>query len=303
MGLRPERILLLTFTRRAADDMLSRAALLCPERDAARRVWGGTFHAVAHRLISEHAAALGLSALSVLDPSDVIDLLDMLRDDHALTAGTTSHEGARVPRAGTLADICSRAVNTGRPARDVITADFPWCEPHADQIMALLKDCTARKRARGLMDFDDLLLAWRALLGQPVIRERLVQRWDHVLVDEYQDMNQIQVDIVRELRDAGRGLTVVGDDAQAVYGFRGASSGHLLGLAAGYPDATVVRLERNFRSRQPVLDLANVIRPSRTDADRLELLADRDAPGGRPRLVRCYDAAEEARLIADALLH
>ena len=114
----------------------------------------------------------------------------------------------------------------------MISTDFPWCEPHADQIMALFKDFVARKRSRGLLDFDDLLLAWRALLAQPAIGQRLVERWDHVLVDEYQDVNQIQVDIVAGLRPDGRGLTVVGDDAQAVYGFRGAHSGHLLALAA-----------------------------------------------------------------------
>jgi DNA helicase-2/ATP-dependent DNA helicase PcrA len=303
-GIRPERLLLLTFTRRAAEDMLARAALLCADRDGARRVWGGTFHAVAHRLVAEHASQLGVTELSVIDPSDVIDLLDLLRDDHGLAADgeRPGRESGRLPRAATLADIYSRSVNTGRPARDVITADYPWCKPHAEQILSLLKDFVARKRDRGLMDFDDLLLAWRALLAQPVIRERLVSRWDHVLVDEYQDVNQIQVDIVRELRSEGRGLTVVGDDAQAVYGFRGASSGHLLDLAGDYRDAVVIRLERNFRSRQPVLDVANVVRPSTSDADRLRLHADRGGGGRRPRLVRCYDAGEEARLICESVL-
>ena len=302
-GTPPERILLLTFTRRAAEDMLGRAASLCADRDADRRVWGGTFHAVAHRLVAEHAEQLGLSEVSVIDPGDVTDLLDLLRDDHGLTQGEDRDTRVgRLPRAGALADIYSRSVNTGRSAREIITADFPWCEPHTEQIMLLLKDFVTRKRARGLLDFDDLLLAWRALLAQPVICERLVGRWDHVLVDEYQDVNQIQVDIVSGLRPAGRGLTVVGDDAQAVYGFRGANSGHLLDVARSYPDATVIRLERNFRSRQPLLDLANVIRPSEEAEARLTLHADRGGAGHRPRLVRCYDAGEEARLIADALL-
>ncbi len=300
-GTPPERLLLLTFTRRAAEDMLARASVLCADREAARRVWGGTFHAVAHRLVAEHAAQLGLSEVSVIDPGDAADLLDMLRDDHGLTSESGAGERSRLPRAATLADIYSRSVNTGRPARDVITADYPWCEPHTEQIMLLLKDFVARKRARGLMDFDDLLLAWRALLAQPVISERLVGRWDHVLVDEYQDVNQIQVDIVSALRRDGRGLTVVGDDAQAVYGFRGATSGHLLDVARSYPDSTVVRLERNFRSRQPLLDLANVIRPDDGDG-RLTLRADRGDGGRAPRLLRCYDAGEEARLVADALL-
>jgi DNA helicase-2/ATP-dependent DNA helicase PcrA len=310
-GTAPERILLLTFTRRAAEDMLARAAVLCADRDAARRVWGGTFHAVAHRLVAEYAEQLGFSEISVIDPGDVTDLLDLLRDDHGLTGAATSglsggtaadpNQG-RLPRAATLADIYSRSVNTSRPARDVIATDFPWCEPHAEQIMQLLKDFVGRKRARGLMDFDDLLLAWRALLAQPVIGERLIGRWDHVLVDEYQDVNQIQVDIVLGLRPTGRGLTVVGDDAQAVYGFRGATSGHLLDVAHRFDDTAIVRLERNFRSRQPLLDLANVIRPGEDDEGRLTLHADRSGEGRRPRLIRCYDAGEEARLVADAVL-
>ena len=307
-GTPPERILLLTFTRRAAEDMLARAALLCPDRDAARRVCGGTFHAVAHRLIAEHAEQLGLSEVSVIDPSDATDLLDLLRDDHGLThdtaEGTASRasETGRLPRAGTLADIYSRSVNTGRPARDIIATDYPWCEPHAEQIMLLLKDFVARKRARGLLDFDDLLLAWRALLSQPAVAARLTGRWDHVLVDEYQDVNQIQVDIVLALRPQGRGLTVVGDDAQAVYGFRGATSGHLLDVARHFGDTRVVRLERNFRSRQPLLELANVIRPGEDAEGRLTLHADRAGTGCRPRLIRCYDAGEEARLVADTVL-
>src|SRR5262249_9521123 len=157
----------------------------------------------------------------------------------------------------TIADIYTRAVNTGRAAREVVSTDFPWCGPHVEQVLDVLKSYVARKRKRGLLDFDDLLLYWRTLLNQPAIAERLRLRWEHVLVDEYQDVNQVQVDIVTALCPDGRGLTVVGDDGQAVYGFRGASSDHLLALNDAFPDATVVKLERNFRSRQPLLDLAN----------------------------------------------
>jgi DNA helicase-2/ATP-dependent DNA helicase PcrA len=296
-GVPAERILLLTFTRRAAEDMLARAATLCGDRDVPRRLWGGTFHAVAHRLIAEHAPVLGLPEISVLDTGDATDMIDLLREDHGLTGTET-----RTPRPATLLAIYTRSVNTDRPAREIIAADFPWCEPHADAVMALLRDYVASKRAQGSMDFDDLLLAWRALLAQPVIKARLVQRWDHVLVDEYQDVNQIQVDIVTELRPGGQGLTVVGDDAQAVYGFRGASSAHLLDLAVALPDARIVRLERNFRSRQPLLDLANAVRPGAGE-HRLVLQADRTGGGAlRARLQRCHDAPDEARLVLDAIL-
>jgi DNA helicase-2/ATP-dependent DNA helicase PcrA len=297
-GVAPERILLLTFTRRAAEQMLSRAAVLCGAGDAARRIWGGTFHAVAHRLITEHAASLGLSEVTVLDPADVVDLIDMLRDEHGLTA---TPGAARVPRAATIADVYTRAVNTGRPARAVLAADFPWCEPHTDALLEVLKAYVARKRERGLLDFDDLLLYWRSLLAQPAIAERLQRRWAHVLVDEYQDVNRVQVDIVTALRPAGLGLTVVGDDAQAVYGFRGASSDHLLALHEALPGATLVKLERNFRARQPLLDLANAVRPG-TGAHRVALHADRPGTGRRPRVVRCHDAGDEARLVGDAVL-
>jgi len=295
-GVPPERVLLLTFTRRAADDMIARAAAMCTRHDAGRRVQGGTFHAVAHRLIAGHTSSLGLpDAVSVLDRADSTDAMDLLRHDSDLAGGRT-----RVPNASTLVDIYSRSVNTGRPARALVATDFPWVEPHVDQVMALLRGYVVRKRERGLLDFDDLLLAWRSLLSDPILGPELAAKWDHVLVDEYQDVNQIQVDIVRALRPDGRGLTVVGDDAQAVYAFRGADSAHLVDLTTAFEGVNVVRLERNFRSRQRLLDLANGVRPGR-DGFRLVLRSDR--PGGRrPRLVRCHDAPGEARAVADAVL-
>ena len=295
-GVDPDRVLLLTFTRRAADEMLSRAAAICRDRSSARRLWGGTFHAVAHRLVSAHAESLGLPPVpSVLDGSDARDLMDLLRQDRDLSGVRT-----RFPSAATLLDVYSRAVNTGRSARDVITVEFPWCDPHTDAILGLFRDYMGRKRERGLLDFDDLLLAWRTMLSDPMLGVALAGRWDHVLVDEYQDVNQIQVDIVRRLRPDGRGLTVVGDDAQAVYGFRGADSRHLLDVTTIHPHATVIRLERNFRSRQRLLQLANAVRPTTGDAG-LTLYSDRT--GGSPgRLVRCHDAGAEARLVVDAVL-
>jgi DNA helicase-2/ATP-dependent DNA helicase PcrA len=295
-GIDPERILLLTFTRRAADEMLARAAAICDRRDAARKLWGGTFHAVAYRLVCAYAESLGLSAaLSVLDPADARDLVDLLRHEHGLAGG-----GQRFPRGETLLDVYSRSVNTTQPARDVITELFPWCEPHTAAILDLFRSYVTRKRAQSLLDFDDLLLGWRALLNDPRLGPAMAARWDHVLVDEYQDVNQIQVDIVRRLRPEGAGLTVVGDDAQAVYGFRGADSRHLLELSAALPAVRTVCLEQNFRSRQRILQLANAIRPS-SGGPRLQLRSDRDG-GSRPRLVRCHDASAEARLVVDAVL-
>jgi DNA helicase-2/ATP-dependent DNA helicase PcrA len=291
-----ERVLLLTFTRRAAADMSARAASLCRDRAAANRIWSGTFHAVAHRLVAEHAEQLGLAAVSVLDPGDVVDLLDLMRDEHGLSGTKT-----RMPTAQTLADVYTRAVNNNRPVREVIAADFPVWEWCADQIIALLAAFMTRKRTRGLLDFDDLLLAWRQLLADAVIGQRLRTRWDYVLVDEYQDVNQIQVDIVTGLRHDGKGLTVVGDDAQAIYGFRGSRSGRLLDLATALPTTSVVRLERNFRAVQPLLDLANTVRPGTTE-QQITLRADRSGTAARPRLVPCYDANAQAVAVADTIL-
>ncbi len=295
-GVDPERILLLTFTRRAAEEMLARAASICQRRDAARKLWGGTFHAIAYRLVAAHAEALGMPAeLSVLDSGDARDLMDLLRTEHGLS-GTSQ----RFPRGETLLDIYSRSVNTGQPARDVITQQFRWCEPHTDAILDLVRGYLARKRAQALLDFDDLLLGWRALLADPGLGPAMAGRWDHVLVDEYQDVNQIQVDIVRLLCPDGTGLTVVGDDAQAVYGFRGADSRHLVELSADLPTARTVCLEQNFRSRQRILALANEIRPS-SGGPALRLRSDRDG-GPRPGLVRCHDASAEARMVVDSVL-
>ena len=301
-GVPPERILLLTFTRRAADDMIARAAATCTRPDAGRRIQGGTFHAIAHRLISRHTQSLGLpEAVSVLDRADAADAMDLLRHDlwPAGTDATTERRApaTRPPQPSTLIDIYSRAVNTGRPARELIATQFPWVEPHADQVMELFKAYVGRKRERGLLDFDDLLLAWRSLLADPVLGPDISFRWDHVLVDEYQDVNRTQVDIVRALRPGGRGLTVVGDDAQAVYAFRGADSAHLVDLTTAYPDVRVLKLEHNFRSRQRLLDLANEVRPGYP----LTLRSDRDG-GRRATLVHCHDAPGEARAVADAVL-
>jgi len=295
-GVPPERILLLTFTRRAADDMVARAAAMCTRPDAGRRLQGGTFHAVAHDLVSRNTEALGLPlAVSVLDRSDSTDVMDFLRHDHQL-----DDTDVRYPKASTLVDIYSRSVSTGRPARQLIATEFGWVEPHLEQVIAILRAYVMRKRERGLIDFDDLLLAWRSLLADPLLGPEIAGRWDHVLVDEYQDVNQTQVDIVHALRPTGAGLTVVGDDAQAVYAFRGSDSAHLTGLTSSLAGVTVLRLERNFRSRQRLLDLANAVRPT-SGEHRLTLHSDR--PGGRrARLVRCHDAAAEARAVADAVL-
>ncbi len=295
-GVPPQQILLLTFTRRAADDMVARALRLAGRRGG-ERPEGGTFHAVAHRQVTAFSDVLGLhTGFGVLDPAGAADLIDLLRDDHGLAGGQI-----RVPRSATLVDIYSRCVNTNRRLRDLVPAEFPWCEPHLDAMAALFGAYVERKRRSALLDFDDLLLHWRALLQSEPLGPRLATRFVHVLVDEYQDVNHLQVDIVTMLAPAGHGLTVVGDEAQAIYGFRGSDPGHLRRLVASYSDATVVRLERNFRSVQRILDVANIVRPSAGSEAAIALVGDR-VEGARPTLLRCHDAASEARAVVDAIL-
>lgn len=294
-GTPPSRVLLLTFTRRAADEMLSRAADLAG-LGGHDLPTGGTFHAVAHRMLLARAPAIGLgSGFGLLTPAEAVDLMDLLRGEHRL-AGTD----VRLPRATTLVDLYSRCINTGRVLTEVLELSYPWCLPHRDEIASLFRAYTERKRAAGRLDFDDLLLHFRALLEREASGREIAGLFDYVLVDEYQDVNALQVDIVRLLTPAGRGLTVVGDEAQAIYGFRGADSRHLRRLVLELPGATMIRLERNFRSRQAILDLANVIRPGDDDAA-LHLTAER-GDGPKPRWVRCHDAGAEAREIVTSLL-
>ena len=364
-GVPPERILLLTFTRRAADDMLARAASLvgaAPEATTvnglARSLRGGTFHAVAYQVVSVCAEPLGLKrGFSVLDPSDAAAVMDMLRPEFGLstsateTTETTEPTGSpgdtsateannrvgrtvRVPTANTLVELHSRCVNTGRRLSDVVPLAFPWCQAHLGAISELFRAYEARKRQRAQLDLDDLLVYWLAALRDPQIGPQLTALFDYVLVDEYQDVNSLQVDIVRHLCPGGRGLTVVGDDAQAIYGFRGAHAARIFELAQQFPEAAVVRLVRNFRSRQAVLDVANAARPpaparphaeaTQPDPGRpharaahpaagkphaqatggpLRLVLEATRPGGhRPVLISCHDAASEARALVDRVL-
>ncbi|HMK99914.1 MAG TPA: ATP-dependent helicase [Acidimicrobiales bacterium] len=291
----PERILLLTFTRRAADDMLSRAAALVGLRGG-QRPRGGTFHAVAHYYVRAYAGPLGLTeGLGVLDPPEASDLMDLLRGQVALT-GTD----VRFPRSHILVEIYSRSVNSGVPIRDLLPAEYPWCEPHIDAIAELFRAFTARKRAAGLLDYDDLLLFWRALLGHPELGPQLAQQFDYVLVDEYQDVNTLQVEIVRLLAPDGEGLTVVGDEAQSIYGFRGADSRHLREFVCGLPESTIIRLEHNYRSHQGILDVANVVR--KEEGPDIHLVSERNCAVIKPSWTRCHDASSEARAVVTRVL-
>src|SRR3954470_9299071 len=293
-GVPSERILLLTFTRRAAREMLQRARALVP---GSARVLGGTFHSVAHRLVRRHAAALGLpGGFGVLDAGDAADVLDLLREEHGHAAART-----RFPRKGTLLDVYSRTVNAQLPLSGVLAEHFPWCEEQREEISALFRAYTARKRALGVIDLDDLLLLWRALARDEVIGPRLAAAFDHVLIDEYQDVNGLQVDLARALGSFGVSVTAVGDDFQAIYGFRSASAAHILDFPSHFPGTTVVKLERNYRSTQPLLDAANALAAQAARAFRKRLVADR--PGGvRPRVIHVRDESAQAEEVCTRVL-
>jgi DNA helicase-2/ATP-dependent DNA helicase PcrA len=283
-GVAPERILLLTFTRRAAREMLQRARALVAMPNGARGVLGGTFHSVAHHFVRRHAAALGLPAgFGVLDAGDAADVLDLVREEHG-----HAERGRRFPKKSTLLDIYSRTVNAQRPLSGVLADSFPWCEEHRDDIAALFRAYTARKRALGVIDLDDLLLYWRGLATDEVVGAQIEAQFDHVLIDEYQDVNGLQVDIVRHLRRECRDLTAVGDDFQAIYGWRAASASHILDFPDHFPDASVVTLESNYRSTQPILNIANALSAQAERAFPKQLRTDREG-GVAPELVFCRD--------------
>jgi DNA helicase-2/ATP-dependent DNA helicase PcrA len=297
-GVPAERVLLLTFTRRAAREMLQRARGLAERAVGTRaRVLGGTFHSVAHRMVRLHAASLGLPAgFGVLDAGDAADLLDLLRQEHG---GAASRR--RFPRAHTMLDIYSRTVNAQVPLAQVLAESFPWCEEHSGALAEVFRAYGARKRKLGLVDLDDLLLCWRALAGDELLGPQMAEAFDHVLVDEYQDVNALQVEIVRCLRATRREVTVVGDDQQAIYGFRAASARHILEFPSLFPDAAVVALERNYRSTPPILAVANAVSAQDRVGRPKSLFSERSG-GIQPELAFPRDDGDQAQQVCDRIL-
>jgi DNA helicase II / ATP-dependent DNA helicase PcrA len=302
-GTPPERILLVTFSRRAADQMTRRASSLIDQAGAPRRVQAvagaidaGTFHAVAYRLLRRHGAAVGLGdGFSVLDAGDAADLMQLARAELAAAARR------RFPRKETLLSVYSRVVNARVPLAEALDRWFPWCRDDREGIAEVFSAYVERKRVGGMLDFDDLLLAWAAMAADPALGPALADRWDHILVDEYQDTNVVQADILRHLRAGRPGLTVVGDDAQAIYSFRAATVRNLLDFADDFPGATRVTLDCNYRSTQPVLDLANAVVAEMDEGFRTALWAER-AGGRRPVLATCPDEGGQAAAVCDVIL-
>jgi DNA helicase II / ATP-dependent DNA helicase PcrA len=300
-GVDPSRILLLTFTRRAAAEMVSRVASMNSGAHARRngsvgRVTGGTFHSMAAHMLRTYARDLGLApSFTILDRGDAEDLMHLCRTE--LELGSSER---RFPQKATCLDIYSRCVNAREALAEVLATRFPWCRECADDLRQLFDTYTDRKEEQHVLDYDDLLLFWHALLLAPA-GDRVRGRFDHVLVDEYQDTNVLQAEIVSALRPDGTGVTAVGDDAQAIYSFRAATVRNILEFEERFPDATVVTLERNHRSTGPVLDVGNALMAEAHERREKTLTPAR--PGGvRPVLVTCTDEHEQASWVVDRAL-
>lgn len=294
-GVAPERVLLITFTRRAAQEMLERARRLTGDR-ATARVVGGTFHAVANRVLRLHGRAVGVRPdFSVLDQADAADVLDLVRTDLGHAAARR-----RLPRKSTLASIYSRTVNAGEPLRVTLKRAYPWCVDDVDAISAIFGAYVERKRAQNALDYDDLLLHWHALARAPD-GAALRRRFDHILVDEYQDTNALEAGILRAMRRENANLTVVGDEAQSIYGFRAATIRNILEFERDFSGATVIKLERNFRSTQPILDVANGVIAQAAARHEKTLSAARRGDV-RPVLITARDEAEQSVAVCEALL-
>ncbi len=289
-GANPQRLLLLTFSRRAALEMTRRASRIVGELASPVRLpWSGTFHAIANRLIRRHSASLGLSpSFSVLDRGDAADLIDLVRFELGF-----SRSERRFPRKDTCLAIYSHRVNTQGALADTLAGYFPWCAEWEAELTRLYRAYVERKLANQALDYDDLLLYWHAMLGEERLAREIGAGFDHILVDEYQDTNVLQAEILRRLRPDGRGLTVVGDDAQAIYSFRAATVENIRSFAATYGAATV-NLEDNYRSTQPILDAANALIGKR--------LRSAKGTGARPRYVSVADDAGQADYVVHHVL-
>jgi DNA helicase-2/ATP-dependent DNA helicase PcrA len=303
-GVPPERILLLTFSRRAAAELLRRVDQVTGQEVAAA-AWGGTFHAIANRLLRRHGRAIGVQpSFTVLDRADTADLLALVRDE--LTgprdrAGNSDGSRAqRRARKETLADILSRCTNARTPLSAMLRAHYPWCAEERAEMRDSFEAYTARKRARGVLDYDDLLLCWGALLEAPDVAMLLRAQFDHILVDEYQDTNPLQADLLEAMCGGGALITAVGDDAQAIYSFRAAAHRNIMEFPVRF-SAEMVTLEQNHRSTPAILAATNAVIAEAAERHPKQLWSRREVRG-RPALVRCDDESDQSRQVCARIL-
>jgi DNA helicase-2/ATP-dependent DNA helicase PcrA len=308
-GVDPARILMLTFTRRAASEMRRRAqeitrralndALGGASASISQRLsWSGTFHSIGNRLLRHYAAHVQLDPhFSVIDRGDACDLIDSLREELGL-----ARKEQRFPRKETCLQIYSNRVNTRSPLKEVLEQHYPWCMQWEEDLTRLYRAYVEQKQHSNLLDYDDLLLYWHGMMGEPRLAQHIGAHFDHVLVDEYQDTNRLQAEILHALKPDGAGVAVVGDDAQAIYSFRAAAVENILGFPERFdPPAEVVTLAQNYRSTQQVLDVANAVMAEAPRQHRKYLLSIR-GQGARPRLVTVDELQTQAEYICSEVL-
>ena len=308
-GIDPRRILLLTFTRRSAAEMLNRVTAVLQRlnklsEEAGQSVqaiesalWGGTFHAVGSRLLRQHGRIIGLEPdFSVIDRSDSEDMLDVVRTELKLAT-----KARRFPLKQTCLSIYSRVVNSGEKLVQVLENNFPWCVEYEDEFRELFKGYVDRKEKSHSLDYDDLLLFWNALVGDESGARAIRKQFDCVLVDEYQDTNILQASILENMAPDGQGLTVVGDDAQSIYSFRAATVRNILDFPNQFPNVKSVVLEQNYRSTQPVLEASNRVIAEAKERHHKELWTERQR-GVRPQVVSCRDENEQTEFVVNEIL-
>jgi len=308
-GVDPARILMLTFTRRAATEMrrraheITRKALDEPlggvsQSISQRLSWSGTFHSIGNRLLRHYAPHVQLDPhFSVIDRGDSSDLMDSLRQELGLAG-----KEQRFPRKDTCLQIYSTRVNTRATLKETLEQQYSWCAQWEDELAHLFRAYVEQKQHSRLLDYDDLLLYWHAMMCEPRLAQHIGAHFDHVLVDEYQDTNRLQAEILHALKPDGAGMVVVGDDAQAIYSFRAAAVENILGFPERFqPAAEVVTLAQNYRSTQPILDVANAVMSEAPRQHRKYLLSVR-GDGARPRAVTVDELQTQAEYVCTEVL-
>jgi DNA helicase-2/ATP-dependent DNA helicase PcrA len=300
-GVDPSRILLLTFTRRAAEEMTRRVKRITAQALSVQQLalpWSGTFHAIGARLLREYANQIGLKpSFTILDRSDAADLMDLVR--HELGYSTKK---SRFPKKDTCLSIYSFAINSGKSIERVLAENFPWCLEWEKDLRRLFEAYAAAKQRQDVLDYDDLLLYWAEMMGNDDLAAEMGGRFDHILVDEYQDTNRLQSKILTRLKPEGRGLMVVGDDAQSIYSFRAATVRNILDFPHQFrPAADIVTLEQNYRSTQPILDACNGVIRFAKERYTKNLRSDRRSKQ-KPFLTTVSDEASQARFVAQQIL-
>ena len=295
-GVPADRILLLTFTNKAAKEMMGRVTDLIGQDMS--ELWGGTFHSIGHRVLRRHAETLGFNrSFTIQDREDAKGLVNACIAEAEIDVKAT-----RFPKPDVVGDIGSLALNKQQSVREVIEERYPWFEPLAAQIEDVLTRYTARKQAQGLMDFDDLLVLWLKLLKEHEdVRELYQKRFQFVLVDEYQDTNQLQAELIDLLGERYKNVMVVGDDSQSIYSWRGANYENIIEFPKRYPKAQVYKIETNYRSTPEILQLANAAIAANTRQFAKELAASR-GPGEKPVVAVCSAADEQAAFVAQRAL-